>query len=50
MRSLVIALLILSSLAALTQSFSRRRFLAPSSALVSENEGNLGEDLLELIK
>ena len=49
MRSLVIALLILSSLAALTQSFSRRRFLAPSSALVSENEGNLGEALFELI-
>ena len=48
MRSLVISLLILSSLAALTQSFSRGRFLVPFN-LVSQNDGNLAEDLVELI-
>ena len=49
MRSLVISLLILSSLAALTQSFSlSRRFLVPFN-LVSQNDGNLAEDLVELI-
>ena len=49
MRSLVISLLILSSLAALTQSFSlSRRFLVPFN-LVSQNDGNFAEDLVELI-
>ena len=48
MRSLVISLLILSSLAALTQSFSRGRFLVPFN-LVSQNDGNFAEDLVELI-
>ena len=48
MRSLVISLLILSSLAALTQSFSRGRVLVPFN-LVSQNDGNLAEDLVELI-
>ena len=47
MRSLVISLLILSSLAALTQSFSlSRRFLVPFN-LVSQNDGNFAEDLVE---
>ena len=48
MRSLVISLLILSSLAALTQSFSRGRFLVPFN-LISQNDGKLAEDLVELI-
>ena len=38
----------MSSLAALTQSFSRGRFLVPFN-LVSQNDGNLAEDLVELI-
>ena len=46
MRSLVISLLILSSLAALTQSFSRGRFLVPFN-LVSQNDGNFAEDLVD---